>query len=128
VGTTHCLSLREQGFHHVLMTLRQYPFRNRMGGSAGVNNAAHEVPSIDSSRERNMAIQSQHASFNGPQRKPQDDIETADSISQLPSGGIDNPEANDFERSQEEAPIDDPGDAQHSSKSEPDGDGEEQDR
>jgi hypothetical protein len=34
-------------------------------------------------------------------------------------------ESNDFERSQWEAPIDDPGDAQRTSKSEPDGDGEE---
>jgi hypothetical protein len=30
-----------------------------------------------------------------------------------------------FERVQEDAPIDDPGDAQRTSKSEPDGDGEE---
>lgn len=35
-------------------------------------------------------------------------------------------EKNDFERSQEELPISDPGDAQRSSKTEPDGDGEEE--
>ncbi len=33
--------------------------------------------------------------------------------------------SNDFDRAGEDAPIDDPGDAQRSSKSEPDGDGEE---
>jgi hypothetical protein len=110
------------------MPFRQDSFRKRMQGSTGIINAAHDAPPVDSSRERNMANQSQHASFNGPPRKPQDDIETADSVSQLPQGGIDNPEANDFERSQEDAPIDDPGDAQHSSKSEPDGDGEEEER
>ncbi len=35
-------------------------------------------------------------------------------------------EKNDFERAQEEMPISDPGDAQRSSKTEPDGDGEEE--
>jgi hypothetical protein len=37
----------------------------------------------------------------------------------------DDAEANDFERSNQDVPIDDPGDAQRSSKSEPGGDGEE---
>jgi len=35
------------------------------------------------------------------------------------------PELGDFVSSDDEAPIDDPGDAQRTSKSEPDGDGEE---
>ena len=34
-------------------------------------------------------------------------------------------ESNDFERNNQDIPIDDPGEAQRSSKSEPDGDGEE---
>ena len=37
----------------------------------------------------------------------------------------DDAESNDFERSNRDSPIDDPGDAQRTSKSEPDGDGEE---
>lgn len=37
-------------------------------------------------------------------------------------------ENTDFDASDAEAPIDDPGDAQRSSKSEPDGDGEEEAR
>jgi hypothetical protein len=39
----------------------------------------------------------------------------------------DDAESNDFERNNQDIPIDDPGDAQRSSKSEPDGDGEETD-
>lgn len=38
---------------------------------------------------------------------------------------IDETGSNDFDREQVDIPIDDPGDAQRSSKSEPDGDGEE---
>ncbi|MEO7477664.1 MAG: hypothetical protein ABIT64_00335, partial [Lysobacteraceae bacterium] len=46
-------------------------------------------------------------------------------LSRLTRRIIDDDGANGFERSQDEIPIDDPGDAQRSSKSEPDGDGEE---
>ena len=41
-----------------------------------------------------------------------------------PRGDLEESDINDFER-EEDAPIDDPGDAQRTSKSEPDGDGEE---
>ena len=41
-----------------------------------------------------------------------------------PRGDLEESGAYDFERD-EDAPIDDPGDAQRTSKSEPDGDGEE---
>lgn len=42
-----------------------------------------------------------------------------------PRGELEASEVNDFERNDDDAPIDDPGDAQRTSKSEPDGDGEE---
>lgn len=51
-------------------------------------------------------------SASGQPRQPQRDTEDA--------------ESNDFERSEQGIAIDDPGDAQRSSKSEPDGDGEEE--
>jgi len=57
----------------------------------------------------------------------QRDVETGDAIVS-PQAGPENAEANDFERSQEDVPTDDPGDAQRASKSEPDGDGEEETR
>ena len=44
---------------------------------------------------------------------------------QQPRRIIDDTESNDFDREQFDIPIDDPGDAQRSSKSEQDGDGEE---
>jgi hypothetical protein len=74
-----------------------------------------------------MAQQSPRTNLPGPRQNAQPDIETGDApIS--PEAGIENAEANDFERSQEDVPSDDPGDAQRASKSEPDGDGEEQSR
>lgn len=42
-----------------------------------------------------------------------------------PRHETDDGESNDFERNNQDVPIDDPGDAQRSSKTEPDGDGEE---
>ena len=51
------------------------------------------------------------------------------SVNNLPQPGRENEdsELGDIEQIEEDAPIDDPGDAQRSSKSEPDGDGEETD-
>ena len=54
-----------------------------------------------------------------PQRKP------STKQPRQPRRIIDDTGSNDFDRSQDDIPIDDPGDAQRSSKSEPDGDGEE---
>ena len=42
-----------------------------------------------------------------------------------PQRGSESSEEGELESMQDDSPIDDPGDAQHSSKSEPDGDGEE---
>lgn len=63
-----------------------------------------------SKHPRSTNIRSTHAPY-GQQPQPQ--------------RGSENTEEGGFEKS-EDGPIDDPGDAQRSSKSEPDGDGEEE--
>jgi hypothetical protein len=70
------------------------------------------APGFHFTKERTMSKQPQANPSTGNQPQPRREKEDA--------------ELNDFERSNEEdGSIDDPGDAQRSSKSEPDGDGEE---
>ena len=72
-----------------------------------------------------MSLASRHAVHSASRKSAMHEDGTIDATI-APEADIGNPEANDFERSQEDTPTDDPGDAQRTSKTEPDGDGEEE--